>query len=125
MSAQPTEPAPFAAQTFVDGKPVCSVTTARCWPCQFGQHTGGVHTWADDEEIAAAVKKGLPDPSTQRCGCPCTDEPERDVEPDPDIDEITFSDLEPCPVCGEHGPCSYDGEGRPMIHSDAFDDEEE
>lgn len=26
--------------------------------------------------------------------------------------------VEPCPVCGEQGACSYDAEGRPLIHTD-------
>lgn len=40
------------------------------------------------------------------------------------LDEVTFSDLEPCPVCGTYGPCGYDAEGRPMVHTDVFDDDD-
>lgn len=27
-------------------------------------------------------------------------------------------EVEPCPVCGAQGACSYDAEGRPLIHTD-------
>ena len=33
--------------------------------------------------------------------------------PEPDLFPISG---EPCPECGESGPCGYDSEGRPMIH---------
>ena len=33
--------------------------------------------------------------------------------PEPDMFPISG---EPCPECGETGPCGYDNEGRPMIH---------
>lgn len=26
--------------------------------------------------------------------------------------------VEPCPICGAQGACSYDAEGRPLIHTD-------
>lgn len=26
--------------------------------------------------------------------------------------------VEPCPICGAQGPCAYDAEGRPLIHTD-------
>lgn len=122
MSAQPTEPAPFAAAYLVDGKNVCAFPTARCEPCQFSQCPGGAHSWASKDDIIHALRSGQPDPGNQKCGCDCTDGPELGP-PEPDFDEVTFSDLEPCPTCGEHGPCGYDAEGLPMIHTDAFEDE--
>lgn len=27
--------------------------------------------------------------------------------------------IEECPVCGAKGPCAFDAEGRPLIHTDA------
>lgn len=123
MTAQPTEPAPFAAAYIVDGQNVCAYPFARCEPCQFGQHPGGTHSWAGPEDRIFAMDNGQPDPATQKCGCDCTDGPELEQEPELDIDEIAFSALEPCPICGEHGPCGYDAEGLPMVHTDAFEDE--
>ena len=46
----------------------------------------------------------------------------------PDVDDYDLetevtSQLEPCPVCGERGPCGYDAEGRPMLHTNDMDDE--
>lgn len=38
----------------------------------------------------------------------------RDVEPE-ELEYVTISD--PCPECGQVGPCAYDVEGRPMIHT--------
>jgi hypothetical protein len=125
MTGQPTQPAPFAAAYIVDGRNVCANTTARCEPCQFGLCPGGNHTWAGKDDIIHALRTGQPDPATQKCGCDCVDEPERaDTGPDlDDIDEVTFSDLEPCPICSSHGPCGYDAEGLPMVHTDAFDED--
>jgi hypothetical protein len=41
----------------------------------------------------------------------------------PDIESAEDFDLlshfgRPCEVCGEVGPCGYDAEGRPMIHTE-------
>lgn len=118
----PTEPAPFAAAYLIDGQNVCAYTTARCDCCMFGQHPGGLHGWAGIEDIEHAKATGQPDPSNQKCGCDCTDGPVLD-QPEPDVEVDTFSDLEPCPICGEHGACSYDSEGRPLVHTDALEDE--
>lgn len=41
----------------------------------------------------------------------CTD----NDEPPTDLLSLT---VEPCPVCGAQGACSYDVEGRPLIHTD-------
>lgn len=38
-----------------------------------------------------------------------------DTDPPADLVQL----LQPCPVCGEQGACSYDAEGRPLIHTDA------
>lgn len=45
--------------------------------------------------------------------------------PDVDLEEAerSIADLTPCPVCGNHGPCGYDIEGRPLVHT--IDEEEE
>jgi hypothetical protein len=37
-------------------------------------------------------------------------------EPDCADDEPVT--VEPCPVCGAEGACTYDVEGRPLIHTD-------
>ena len=122
MSAEPTKPAPFAAAYVVDGVNLCAHATARCEPCMYGSHPGGKHSWAGVEDVLHAAKTGQPDPLEELCGCVCTNEPEVDHEPEPDFE--TFSDREPCPICGEHGACGYDAEGRPMIHTD-WDDEDD
>lgn len=31
-------------------------------------------------------------------------------------DVAVSSQYDPCPECGERGPCAYDAEGRPMVH---------
>lgn len=47
-----------------------------------------------------------------------------DVYPEPDCAddgppiEVVALTVEPCPVCGEQGACSYDAEGRPLIRTD-------
>ncbi len=38
-------------------------------------------------------------------------------------DEIVTAQLDPCPVCGECGPCGYDDSGRPLIHANDLEDE--
>ena len=52
---------------------------AKCWPCQFGQHSDEPHTWMDDDDREHA---GLPKPTTQEyaafvakhpCGCWCNE----------------------------------------------------
>lgn len=49
-----------------------------------------------------------------------------DYDPDDDLNAPVPSedDLfgEPCPECGQRGPCFYDAEGRPMIHVNTDDD---
>jgi hypothetical protein len=50
-----------------------------------------------------------------------TDEPE---PYDADLDGIT-SQNDPCPECGETGPCGYDMEGRPMIHITETEDKDD
>ena len=43
-------------------------------------------------------------------------------EDGPDLDDTTNQD-KPCPLCGEHGACGYDAEGRALIHAlDATED---
>jgi len=48
------------------------------------------------------------------------------ARPDPhDYDpahEAIGHQLDPCPTCGERGPCGYDAEGRPMIHTSDADE---
>lgn len=40
--------------------------------------------------------------------------------PDYEVDEppLAVNYGRACEVCGEHGPCGYDAEGRPMIHTE-------
>jgi len=91
---------------------------SQCWPCMFGQHSPGWHTWADVDDIEHAAATGQPDPSTSRCGCYCAGEPAPDEEPEWE----PLSTLPPCDVCGSDGACGYDMEGRPMIHTTEDDD---
>jgi hypothetical protein len=98
------------------------VCYAKCWPCNFGDCPGGWHTWADSDDVEHAAKTGRPDPSTQRCGCPCVDEPERDVPEPPALEAVSLN-ADPCPVCGEVSACDYDSDGRPLIHAITEDDD--
>ena len=41
------------------------------------------------------------------------------VEDEPDCADDEPLTVEPCPVCGSLTACSYDAEGRPLIHTDA------
>ncbi len=41
--------------------------------------------------------------------------PEQEVF-DPAEYEIPTAQYDPCPECGEQGPCAVDDQGRPMIH---------
>lgn len=53
------------------------------------------------------------------------------VTEDPNEEEISFDEAAPpvfpipCPVCGELTACSYDSEGRPLIHTVEEDSENE
>ena len=44
-----------------------------------------------------------------------------DSTPDSNVTQL---DPTPCPVCGEPGACSYDSEGRPLIHTTGEDDDD-
>lgn len=100
---------------------VAGVHYARCEPCMWGSHPGGWHSWAGPDDIEHARATGQPDPSTRRCACDCVaEEPNRsELELDPDAS----LEVLPCPVCGEPGACSYDSEGRPLIHT--YNDDED
>lgn len=36
--------------------------------------------------------------------------------------EERFADADPCPECGQQGPCAYDVDGRALIHVTEVDD---
>lgn len=97
------------------------VCYSKCWPCMLGQCPGGVHPWADTEDIEHAANTGQEDPSAGVCGCPCVDEAPIEHEPDRELPRVDFGGA--CPLCGEAGACGYDTEGRPLIH--AIDDEDD
>lgn len=103
---------------------VAGVHYARCWDCMTMQCPGGQHRWACQEDIYHAVSIGKPESAEGRCGCPCYDEPEREVEPEPDIEQVSI-DGPPCHLCGAPGACGYDPEGRPYIHASWDEDEVE
>lgn len=44
------------------------------------------------------------------------------VDDEPDLDESPEL-TRPCTECGARGPCAYDAEGRPMIHTEPEGDE--
>jgi len=98
--SEPTQPAPFSSAYIVTGEVVHCHTVRCCWECILGQCPGGVHTWADLDDIAHAETTGQPDPSDQRCGCDCTNRPA----------------IEPCALCIEEGP---------MFHTDHFEEKDE
>lgn len=45
-----------------------------------------------------------------------------DYDPADDLPVVSL-DAGPCPECGEPGACSYDAEGRPLIHALSGDSE--
>jgi len=99
---------------------------ARCDYCMYGQCPGGDHRWANDDDIAHAASIGRPETAEGRCGCPCAEGPVLETEPDgPDLDEPVPLDARPCSICGETGPCGYDPEGRPLIHANGWDEDDE
>lgn len=83
-----------------------------------------------------------------RCDLPCTCRyPDEDTDPkwrdgcerhdettdtrgtiDDEIDDLAAEHEamcnDPCPVCGERGPCGYDVEGYPLIHTVAVQETE-
>ena len=103
---------------FGGGAMVC---LARCEPCQWGQCPGGDHPWAGQEDIDHAAATGQS--AEGRCGCPCTQDPP--VEPEPDSVVLVSIDGPPCHLCGAAGACGYDPEGRPYIHASWDEDETE
>lgn len=95
----------------------------RCQDCMWGQCPGGVHDWADQDDIDHALATGQPDPSGQKCGCVCADGPLLgDLEFEPDGEDVSDS-LSECPICGSSGACGYDNEGRALIHALGVEDE--
>lgn len=104
---------------FGGGAMVCM---ARCESCQWGQHPGGDHRWAGQDDIDHAVAIGKPETAEGICGCDCTREPEVEPEPPEDV-ELVSIDGPPCHLCGAAGACGYDPEGRPYIHASWGEDE--
>lgn len=99
-----------------DGMIQIIVCYTKCWACNFNQHPGGVHDWADQDDIEHAAQTGQVSPVGQVCGCYCAAGPElAEVRAEPDWDEVPYRD-EPCATCGEVGACGYDAEGRALIH---------
>jgi hypothetical protein len=69
-----------------------------------------------DDEFDTDVARSLSSPSM------CEDDtslPGSDWDP-PQHESL---DLQPCPECGEAGPCGYDALGRPLIHPTRTDDD--
>ena len=99
------------------------IQLVRCQECMWGQCPGGPHDWADQDDIDHALKTGQPSPVGQPCQCVCKDRPlEEPEEPPFGVDDYE-QDHHPCPICGSENACSYDVEGRPMIHTFGEDDE--
>lgn len=46
------------------------------------------------------------------------DSPDTEGPDDQDFYDMRSPYGRPCDVCGESGPCGYDAEGRPMIHTE-------
>ena len=44
--------------------------------------------------------------------------PQQECSDDEPPVDLTSLEVDPCPVCGSAGACSYDAEGRPLIHTD-------
>lgn len=123
MSISETEPVEFPDQP----------RATRCWSCLLGQHPGGAHPWATDEEDEETIANlnqdlkimGLPPLTEQQreCKCACTQDPSYADQGPPDMDQESLTST-PCPVCGEVGACGYDAEGRALIHATEVDAEE-
>lgn len=105
------------------GKPGAVFCPTKCEPCQWGQCPGGDHPWAGADDQAHAEATGR-QPYEGRCGCPCTDEPEREVEPPDNVETVSIDGV-PCHLCGAAGACGYDDLGRPWIHAGWDEDETE
>jgi hypothetical protein len=99
------------------------VCYARCEPCQFGGCPGGPHPWAGAEDIAHALKTGGDASGT--CACSCVLEPELDQDDIDGMHPVVSLNADPCPLCGEVGPCAYDAEGRPLIHAQTEPEDDE
>lgn len=107
-----------------------------CEACAFGTHHDGDdrwHTWASDVEARAVILSGGADPSLSRCGCACADGsvgdylPPSQCDDDPRFDDETedTTPMNVCPSCGSYGACSYDSQGRPLIHVVRYTDDEQ
>lgn len=60
-----------AAAAIESGQAIVCYT--QCYSCMHGCcfDPPQWHTWADSEDIEHAAATGQPDPSSNRCGCPC------------------------------------------------------
>jgi hypothetical protein len=102
------------------------VPASHCWSCLLGQHPGGAHPWASDEEDEKTIADlnqdlkimGLPPLTEQQraCKCGCTKDSSYADQGPPDMDQESLTST-PCTVCGAHGACGYDAEGRALIHA--------
>lgn len=90
--------------------------TTTCWSCLLAAHPGGVHDWADAEDVRAMAPH---DPRGEPCPCPCSATEPEDPEP-----EITSLDAQACPACGAGGACAYDIQGRTLIHASTDEESE-
>lgn len=88
-----------------DPVPPLMIVYAKCWDCQFGQHSGEPHTWMDSEDIEYAKDVAWPETpeawaalaATHPCGCWCLKE-----QPCPACKGSGAhqqNDEQPCPAC--------------------------
>lgn len=112
-----------------DGLAVAILHMPRCWSCMVGQHVGGKHPWAGEDDLDHVAPDQARILATQDCGCDCVDKPEMAYVPDMDeMVEVPAEEVAlfatPCTRCGAVGACSYDNEGLPMIHSLVYNEDE-
>lgn len=110
----------YGPPVFASMGPSGLVHPARCWDCMTLQHPGGDHPWWNTEDVEHARVTHQTPPSGV-CGCECANGPVMEQEP-PDLD-LASLDAPPCPICGSLDACSYDADGRPLIHTFTEDED--
>lgn len=100
----------------------CCAGCQSCWGYSIGCHQEPCRC---DQPCTCAYELEDEEPAMWRQGCQRHDmtHDQRHEQTEPDYDDLNAGCgpfdgpvMNPCPICGEWGPCGYDAEGRVLIH---------